>query len=226
MKRAARARQWRGGAAGEILGAMKRTTREKAAPAAITVEELTPAHWPAIERLFGPNGACGGCWCMYWRVEKGERFEDVKGAPAKRRFRALVTKGKAHGVLAFVEGEPVGWCSFERRVELPRLDRAPSLRVDDAARVWSVPCFFIKAGWRRRGVATALLRAAEQALAKRGAEIAEGYPAKPGKGGDMPGAFAWTGTPRIFEAAGFTQADDKEKGKLRYRKRLPVWRSR
>src|SRR5262249_3539120 len=120
-------------------------------PPPVRIEELTPHRWPALERLFGPNGACGGCWCMYWRIRAGERYEEVKGAPAKRRFKSLVRKGKAHGLLAFVGDEPVGWCAFERRIELPRLDRAPSLRVDDANQVWSLPCFFIKAGWRGKG---------------------------------------------------------------------------
>ncbi len=189
-------------------------------PAAITVQELTPDLWPALERLFGPKGACGGCWCMFWRLEQGERFDDVKGPSAKRRFKALVMKGRAHGLLAFAGEEPVGWCALERRVDLPRLDRAPSLRVDDAERVWSLPCFFIKAGWRGKGVATALLRAAESALVERGAEIAEGYPTKPSSKDRMPAAFAWTGVPAMFEAAGFARADRRPKGKQRYRKSL------
>jgi hypothetical protein len=111
-----------------------------------TTRELTPADWPALERLFGPNGACGGCWCMFWRMKKGERHESVKGALAKRRFKRLVTTGRAHGILAFAKGERVGWCAFERRGELPELDRAPSLRIDDAERVFSLPCFFVKPG--------------------------------------------------------------------------------
>jgi len=159
---------------------------------------------------------------MYWRLAQGERFDDVKGATAKKRFRKLVTSGAAHGVIAFAGDEPVGWCAFERRVELPRLDRAPSLRCDDAERVWSLPCFYVKAGWRGKGVASALLAAAEVALQKRGARLAEGYPTKPSGPGKMPGAFAWTGVPAMFEAAGFERADAREKGKQRYRKRLAV----
>ena len=157
---------------------------------------------------------------MFWRLERGEKYEDVKGPRAKRRFKALVMAGRAHGLLAFAGDEPVGWCAAERRVELPRLDRAPSLRVLDAERVWSLPCFFIKPGWRGKGVARALLAAAEKMLARRGAEIAEGYPAKPTASGKMPAAFAWTGVPAMFERAGFDRADARERGKIRYRKRL------
>jgi GNAT superfamily N-acetyltransferase len=186
----------------------------------ITIRELTPALWPALERLFGANGACGGCWCMFWRIGPGDKYDDVKGPRAKRRFKALVMQRRAHGLLAFAGDEAVGWCAFERRVELLRLDRAPSLRVADAARVWSLPCFFVKAGWRGKGVASALLQAAEAALRKHGAEIAEGYPSKPTRAGKVPAAWAYTGLPSMFEAAGFEHADDRTRGKQRYRKAL------
>jgi GNAT superfamily N-acetyltransferase len=194
-----------------------------AAPAArLVTRELTPEMWPVVEALFGANGACGGCWCMFWRIEAGEKFADVKGARARRRFRALVESGRAHGAIAFAVDEdgqeaPVGWCALDRRVDLPKLDRAPSLRVADAERVWSLPCFYIKSGWRGRGVATALLAAAVEALRARGAEIAEGSPTKPKGGEPMPGAFAWTGVPKIFEAAGFELAEARPAGKQRYR---------
>jgi GNAT superfamily N-acetyltransferase len=185
------------------------------------IDELTPAKWPDLERLFGENGACAGCWCMFWRVEVGERYSDIQGATAKRRFAKLVKSRRAHGLLAYAEGEPVGWCSFERRVELPKLNRAPSLKIVDAERVWSLPCFFVKSGWRGRGVAQALLKAALPVLRAHGAEIAEGYPLPPSKKGEkMPAAFAYTGLPAMFEAAGFSRDDDKPKGKQRWRKRI------
>ena len=157
---------------------------------------------------------------MFWRLEKGETFDDVKGATAKRRFRKLVAAGAAHGVVAFVADEPVGWCAFERRTELPRLDRAPSLRVVDAERVWSLPCFFVKSGFRGQGVAQAMLAAAEKALRARGAEIAEAYPTKPSAPGKQPAAFVYTGLPSMFEKAGFELAEARPKGKQRYRKQL------
>jgi hypothetical protein len=63
----------------------------------IQTRELTPALWPELERLFGKNGACAGCWCMYWRVEEGERYDDLRGATAKRRQKRLVAAGKSLG---------------------------------------------------------------------------------------------------------------------------------
>jgi len=184
-------------------------------------ELLTPELWPALEQLFGEKGACGGCWCMFWRIEKGERYADVRGPSARRRFRRLVLDGKAHGVLAFAGDEPVGWCAFQRRVELSRLDRAPSLRVADAERVWSLPCFFIKPGWRGRGIASGLLAAAERALRRRGAEVLEAYPVpKLPPGRKMANTDAYTGVTSLFEAAGFECAEPRPRGKQRYRKEL------
>jgi hypothetical protein len=74
--------------------------------AEIVTREFVPALWPALEKLFGANGACGGCWCMFWRLEETERYEDVKGPSAKRRLKALARAGKLHGVLAFHGDEP------------------------------------------------------------------------------------------------------------------------
>jgi GNAT superfamily N-acetyltransferase len=143
--------------------------------------ELTPERWPDLVKLFGAKGACGGCWCQSWRVGKGERWEDVKGAEARQRMEDMVASGGAHGILACVGSEPVGWCAFDRRRDFLKLDRAPSLACDDADEVWSLPCFFVRREFRAKGVATALLASALDALRQRGARIAEGYPASPGR---------------------------------------------
>lgn len=188
----------------------------------LTVAPLTPARWKDVETLFGEKGACAGCWCMFWRLEKGERFDDVKGPKAKRRFKALVEAGQAQGLLAFADGEPVGWLAHGPRRDFAKLDRAPSLACDDADEVHSVPCFFIKAGFRKQGVATALLNAAVLAAKKAGAATLEGYPVQasaPGK--PIPAAFAWTGTVPLFERAGFVPAQpEKRTGKRRMRRAL------
>jgi GNAT superfamily N-acetyltransferase len=185
----------------------------------LVVHDLTPARWPALEALFGPRGACGGCWCMFWRLEKGERWDDLKGAPAKRRMRQLVTSGKALGAIAFAGKEPVGWIAYGPRRDFPRLDRAPTLACADPERVWSLPCFFIKAGWRDQGVASLLLAHALERLRKRGAEVAEGYPVNLRPGQRLPNAFAWTGTRGLFAQAGFGLAGPGSTSKVRMRRR-------
>jgi GNAT superfamily N-acetyltransferase len=184
----------------------------------IVVKELKPSMWPDVVRLFGPGGAVGGCWCMYWRHPLGERWEDNKGRVNRRRFAQLVKSGKAHGALAYIGDEPVGWVSFDRRSDFPKLDRAPSFRCDDPDRVWSVPCFFIKSRFRGRGVASALLRFAVRAMKKRGAAVIEGYPARPPEGKErLVNTYAWTGTLPMFTRAGFHLVGPRDMGKQRMR---------
>jgi GNAT superfamily N-acetyltransferase len=187
----------------------------------LTVRELTPELWPKFEKLFGDHGACGGCWCMAWRCPDGEKWADLKGPRAHDRMKELVLSGKAHGMLAFDGEEAVGWCSFAPRLDFPKLQRARSLACDDAERVWSLPCFFIRRDWRGKGVATQLLKAAVKALRARGAEIAEGYPVRPAKPGEkIPHAFAWVGTRALFEKAGFQVVGNAGGSKERMRLEL------
>lgn len=189
----------------------------------ITVRPLGPKMWDDVETLFGKNGACGGCWCMFWRVEKGEKWDDLQGPPAKKRFKKLVETGAANGIVAYADGEPIGWCSLGKRTAFAKLDRAPSLKVEDADAVWSLPCFFVKAGHRGRGVATAMLAAATKEVQKLGGKLAEAYPLPSPKAGEkkIPAAFAFTGTTALFEKLGFKAADPaKTKGKVRMRKKL------
>ena len=187
----------------------------------VEIKELSGAIWPDFEKLFGANGACGGCWCMSWRIDRGEKWKDLKGAGAKERMHDLIDSGKAHGLIAYADGEPVGWCSYDKRQDYLRLDRAPSLKCEDAQIVWSVPCFFIKRGFRGKSIGTQLLQQALKSIAARGGTIVEGYPSSPFKSGARtPDAFAWTGTIAMFARNGFVPADQKETGKIRMRKIL------
>jgi len=183
--------------------------------------DLTSELWPELERLFGPRGACGGCWCMFWRIADRKSWGEVQGETARRRFRALVRRGEATGVLCFDGDEPVGWLAYGPRVSFPRLERARTLRCDDAPRVWSLPCFYVKAGWRGKGVAGAMLAHALRSLRRRGAEIAEAYPVHPPlPGRKIPASFAYTGTRSLFAGAGFEVVGNRGGGRERVRLQL------
>jgi len=175
-----------------------------------TIRPLASGDWPVIERLFGANGACGGCWCMWWRADKGGKsWHAAKGETNRQRFKALVEGGAVHGMIAFVGDEPVGWCNFGPRPDFPRLDRSRVLQRAAAGPVWSIACFFVKAGWRGRGVAQALLERASAECFARGAAEVEGYPkavAADRGSGKAPAAFVWTGLPAMFAKAGFARA--------------------
>jgi GNAT superfamily N-acetyltransferase len=181
-----------------------REKREGAGPARdLIIEPLTYDAWGDFERLFGPRGACGGCWCMWWRLTAKE-FEGRKGAANKRAMKALVRRGEVPGLLAYDGEEPVGWCAVAPRAAYPRLGRSRILRPVDDADVWSVVCFFVAKAWRGRGVTTALLRAAAKYVKSRGGKVVEGYPVEPAKG-KMPDAFAYPGLAAAFKAAGFEE---------------------
>jgi len=185
-----------------------------------TVRKLSPRLLSDLEKLFGANGACGGCWCQAWRIEKGERWPEIKGAKARSRLRKGVRNGSIRGMLAYDKSVPVGWCTFGPRHSFPRLNRAPSLRCGDPERVWSVPCFFVPRAYRGKGIASELLAGALKEMGRRGVEIAEGYPTKPGKDGKYISSFSWTGTQSMFKKAGFSIAGNPNGAKQRVRKFL------
>lgn len=186
----------------------------------IVTKELTPELWPALELLFGHNGACGGCWCQSWRVAKGESWDELKGPQAKERLRTGVKTNTTLGILAFAGDQPIGWCNFGPRLTFPRLERARTLQCADADQVWSITCFFVARGCREQGVATALLDHALRAMKKRKVQVVEGYPSKPDKEGRYVPTFAWTGTQALFQKAGFEVVGNPEGSKQRVRKRL------
>ena len=169
----------------------------------ITVRPVCPDDWPIIEKLFGANGACGGCWCMWARLPRGGKlWEEKKGPPNKRAFKRLLTSGRVYGCLAFAGDEPVGWCCVGPRSDFPRLERVRALRTHWNDRTWSVTCLYIPARWRHRGVATALLREAVKVARDNGADELQGYPVRPKKR-EVPPAFAWTGVPVLFDKLRF-----------------------
>ncbi|NEU98275.1 GNAT family N-acetyltransferase [Bradyrhizobium uaiense] len=170
----------------------------------ITIRPLKPKDWASIERLFGPRGACGGCWCMYWRVEKGgQSWDALRGQQARRRFRSLVSTGRASGLLAFARRVPIGWVCVGPCEEFPRLRRVRALQRERPPGTWSIVCFYIQPKWRGFGLGTQLLEAARDFAFVRGAVCVEGYPANVNRGQKMPGPFVWTGVPAMFAAAGF-----------------------
>lgn len=193
-----------------------RTTR-------LAVRPVTSDDWRNIETLFGKNGACGGCWCMWWRRPRGGKlWEESKGPKNKRAFKRLLTADRVFGCLAFAGDEPVGWCCVGPRRDFPRLERTRALNTNWDERTWSVTCFYIRAGWRRRGVATALLEKAIEVARAQGAAELEAYPVRPKADGpgEVPPAFAWTGVPRLFEKAKFVNVTPPGNPRDIYRKKF------
>lgn len=164
-----------------------------------TIRPLTPDLWPALEDLFGKGGASNGCWCMYWRI--GSAY--YKRAREKNRLalRKIVKHGPPPGLLAFDGERAVGWCQLTPRQDLPWLEHARFFeRVDDAP-VWSLSCFYVKRGYRRQGVMSALIAAALQAAKRAQAPALEAYPVDTSRPESTSNLF--TGTASTFVRAGF-----------------------
>ena len=177
-------------------------------PEEITTRPLTARDWEAIETLFGKNGACGGCWCMFWRAPStGKYWEEHKGEKNRTSFKALVESGSASGILAFKKNEPIGWCSVGPRADFAYLARARKIPPAIDSRTWSITCYFVERRYRNCGVSLALTLAAVDFARKRQGSILEAYPTTL-KAADikLPDAFAHNGVSKCFESAGFVLA--------------------
>jgi GNAT superfamily N-acetyltransferase len=190
----------------------------------LTFRPLTENEWPALEALFGKSGACAGCWCMYWRLGRGEWEgpQRERGARNKRKFRRLVEKGPPPGLLAFDGDTAVGWVAIEPRAAFPKLERSRFLRAVDDESVWSMPCFYIKSDHRGRGVMRALVEAASHYAAEAGARLVEAYPVDTEKRMSAPSAY--TGVATTFRKAGFKTVARRAKHRPIVRKVLKATR--
>ncbi len=161
------------------------------------IRELTPDLWPALEDLFDTSGAVGRCWCMYWRI--GSRYRDVDRDANKAAFRKVLDDGPPPGLLAFDDDVAVGWCQLTPRDALPWLDRTWRLRRVDEVPVWSISCFYVRKGYRRQRVASAMITAAVDAAKRAGAPAVEAYPLD----ADLTPSTSHTGYATTFKRAGF-----------------------
>jgi GNAT superfamily N-acetyltransferase len=165
------------------------------------IKPVTVDLWNNMVELFGPQGAAGGCWCMFWRI-KGSQYSANGNKGNKAAMQKIVARNEIPGLMAFSEGKPVGWISLGPREIYGRIERSPMFKPLDHKPVWSVVCFFIHEDFRSRGVGKALLRAAEDYARSHGAQLLESYPVDTrGKNVDPAGIF--TGTQRFFEKAGW-----------------------
>ena len=172
---------------------------------AIEIHPLTPERWPDFEQLFGPRGACAGCWCMFPKLTRKE-FDAGKYEGNRKAQKKIVESGQVPGLLAYVDGIPAGWCAVEPRANFPSLARSRVLAPLDDLPVWSVTCFFVDRKFRRQGLSVRLLKAAVEYVASRGGKVVEGYPTEPRGGKPAAPAFVFTGLAAAFLGAGFVEA--------------------
>lgn len=164
----------------------------------VEILPLTPDRWSDFERLFGPRGAYAGCWCMWPRLRSRD-FAKRKGPENKEAMREVV-ESEAPGLLAYVDGEPVGWVALDRRERLEHFEYSRKLKpLDRPDGLWSIVCFVIDKQHRRQRLMTRLLEAALDYAGRRGARVVEAYPIEPQ--GELRSYHGFTGIASVFERA-------------------------
>jgi hypothetical protein len=156
----------------------------------LSIHPVTKDLWPDLERLFGKQGACNGCWCMYWRI--GPDYHKRDRLLNKDDLRRIISSNRPSGLLAFLDDVPVGWCQLTRRQDLSWLIKNGYGNFNNGSNVWCISCFYIKTG-----ITLALIRA--------GADLLEAYPRK------SPNSY--TGYPSTFSKAGFKIAGEAKYGR-------------
>jgi GNAT superfamily N-acetyltransferase len=178
----------------------------------LDIHPLTPARLPDLATLFGQGGDPKWCWCSFYRV-RGVDFRSA--TPAGNRgilegaVAELAPQGRAPGLVAYRDGEAVGWVSLGPRDDYERLQHSRVLAPLDERPVWSIVCFVVARAARRQGVAHALLSAAVDYAREHGATLLEGYPLET-DGGRVPAANAYKGTVAMFERAGFKVVERRQ----------------
>lgn len=160
---------------------------------------VTPQRLADLERFSAAHGKFRYCSCMRWRLASADYKRSTKDSRVAA-LAALVEQETPVGVLAYRDGEPVGWVSVAPRETYAALERFKALpRLDDAP-VWSVVCFFVDRDERGQGLTLGLLRAAVAYAVSQGAEIVEGYPVEPDAR-----LYTYMGSVATFRAAGFQE---------------------
>ncbi|MBL7898446.1 MAG: GNAT family N-acetyltransferase [Crocinitomicaceae bacterium] len=170
-------------------------------------EPLSEKNRNLFEELFGEKGACGGCWCMHFRLPNREWEEGKKNNLNKQKMQALVRNQNPTGILAVINDRAVAWAALAPRDDFSKLSRSRIHKPIDAKKVWSIPCTFIHKDFRNQGISVKLLRGIIDYARKSGIKTLEAYPVIPS--GKLPDAFAWIGLYKSFEKAGFEIVDQK-----------------
>jgi GNAT superfamily N-acetyltransferase len=176
--------------------------------AKVEVQPLTSARWKDMEILFGKHGGYAGCWCMFWRMDRKD-FKALRGDGTKAVLKSMTDAKQVAGLLAYSDGEPVGWCSIGPREEYAALENSRILKRVDEKPVWSIVCFFVHKSARSQGIMQELLAGAVKYAKSKGAKIVEGYPIdmqSPKLAGQKLTSYSgYMGIASVFRELGFKQ---------------------
>jgi len=155
----------------------------------------------------------GWLLCMFFHAPGS--FDNSAYERNREAKRKLVREGKAHGTIIYCAGEPVGWCQFGPREELPRIDGKRGY-VPTSQDAWRITCLFIAKDHRRMGVARLAVRSSVEAMRALGVTIVEAYPVE----GTRSATLLWSGTPELFQPLGFKRVRPLSRSSSIYSLRL------
>ena len=151
-----------------------------------TTKELAKGTWRDFAELFSQGNGWDHCQCIHFHrpcaLPRNQwlRLRAERSVRNRREKRELVECGRAHGILVYANGEPVGWCQYGPREELPRIDNSHNYRrlapEQGSINLWRITCFVVDRKHRRRGVAAVALQAALESIEKKGGGLVEAYP--------------------------------------------------
>jgi GNAT superfamily N-acetyltransferase len=195
---------------------------ERVTAGELTIHPATPDRWTDVSELLDAT-AERGCWCQAWRGTDAKSLSGGKSRP--ELLREQMERGSPPpGFIAYLDSVPAGWVGIGVRTETPRLANSRTIPAVDDLPVWSIGCFRIRPGYRRRGIASALLAGVVEAARRAGAPGVEAYPIDPA-GRRVDAGFAFVGIASMFEAAGFERlmvTDAKSAGLPRHLVRLDL----
>ena len=190
---------------------MKPPTVATGAAIQLFTKELSKETWPGFVKLFSQGNGWDHCFCVHFHrarplpKDQWLATRKLRAARNRQEQKKLLDKGCSHGILVYVNEEPVGWCQYGPREELTRIDSMRTYLVPPQMKTekfWRITCFVVDRNYRRRGVAGTALAAALESIKRQGGGIVEAYPVANWKGKSF-GNTSTHGTVSMFKAAGF-----------------------
>ena len=182
----------------------------------LRIQPLTPELIPDFTALFGPQGACYGCWCTYFRLRPKER-QAMDGDGKREVMLDRIRRGPPPGLLAYSGAQPVGWMQIGPRADVPEWNnpgRVSTPLPDGPAgdpQVWAISCFFFHARERGHGLSHPMLAAGIAFARRNGARLLEAAPMDRAKQSKSVGLFV--GSTSVFLKAGFRQVAAVKEGR-------------
>ena len=186
----------------------------------VVYKPVTALEWADMQALFAQDHEYRGCWCMYWRIKRSE-FDRQYGQGNKQAMERIIHSGRVPGILAYLGGQPIGWCSVAPREHFAVLDRSRTLKRVDEQPVWSIVCFFVARPYRGQGLSRALIGAAIDYARQNGARIVEAYPLIPEES-KSPQYGVFMGLVSTFRALGFEEVARRSKMRPIMRYEIPA----